>query len=339
MKTTIRFIYFLSICMLASACQEKNDDEKNSPPASPTLVAPSDAAGGVNTSPALVWACVDPDNDAVTYSIYLSANNPPDSLVISDLATAPYSITGLDYLKSYYWQVVAKDPEGAETKGPVWSFTTTANAGPDVPQTPGPDHQALDIPLAQRLSWWPSTDIEHDIVRYDVYLSEMNPPLALIADNLELPVFDITGLQSSKTYYWQVVARDNYGNATPGPVWQFSTLIDFRDGFVGTYKCMEIYSYFCPNGEEMNWCTDTVSFDYRISIEKLNVASLLVKMSESYSYEASYQEWNDTFECNDCPGPQDYVSFFGNDSIKSYMRSGPLNSYRFSGRKENPGKN
>jgi hypothetical protein len=130
-----------------------------------------------------------------------------------------------------------------------------------------------------------------------------------------------------------VLAKASYGNATPGPVWQFSTLIDFRDGFVGACKCMKTYFYFCPNGDEMNWCTDTVSFDYPISVEKFNEESQMVKMSESYSYEAIYQEWNDTFECIDCPGPPNYVRFFGNDSTESYLRFGPLNSYTYFGKR------
>jgi len=306
--------------MLASACQEKNDDEKNSPPASPTLVAPTDAADGVNTSPAFVWACVDPDNDAVTFSIYLSANNPPDSLVISDLATAPYSITGLDYFKSYYWQVVAKDPEGAETKGPVWKFTTTANAGPGAPQTPGPDYMAIDIPLTQRLSWWPCTDTEQEIVRYDVYLSEVNPPNALIASELELPLFDIAGLESSKTYYWQVVAKDSYGNATPGPVWQFSTLIDFRDGFVGEYDCM----WKCITahvGDSVVVEIDT-GYNHIIGIEKFADSSLKVINMGGWppNYEFRYVPGGNSVRFEDPfgSGPDDYVEFFENDSIHGY---------------------
>jgi hypothetical protein len=104
MKTSTSFLYFLSICILAYSCQEKNDDEKK-----------------------------------------------------------------------------------------------TANAAPTVPQTPVPDNQAIDIPLVQRLRWSPCTDSEMDIVMYDVFLSEANPPKTLIASDLELPLFEYAALESLKT--------------------------------------------------------------------------------------------------------------------------------------------
>ena len=97
MRVLTRFFNFISICILAYACQEKNDDEKNNPPASPTLVAPNDAAENIGISPVLVWECSDPDEDMITYSIYFSANNPPDSIVISNHSTANYTITGLEF--------------------------------------------------------------------------------------------------------------------------------------------------------------------------------------------------------------------------------------------------
>jgi len=235
MKTSTIFIIFL-ICFLTYACQEKNDDDKNSPPAQPTLIAPSNADDNVNTSLNLVWECVDPDNDSVTYNVYFSANNPPDSLVISNLVSASYSIAGLE---------------------------------------------------------------------------------------------------SSKTYFWQVVAKDSYGNETTGPVWSFSTIIDFRDGFTGNYYCLVTRSYFCPSGDTMNWCTDTLADKKQVLVEKVQERFLLIRVSESYSFEAEYQEWSNTFECIDCPGPPDYIRFFPNDSIYVYVRVGVLNSYNYYGIKIN----
>ncbi|KAF0204732.1 MAG: PQQ enzyme repeat-containing [Bacteroidetes bacterium] len=231
MKSSTRFFIFL-ICFLAYACQEKNDDDKNSPPAQPTLIAPSNADDNVNTSLNLVWECVDPDNDSVTYNVFFSANNPPDSLVTSNLVPASYSIAGLE---------------------------------------------------------------------------------------------------SSKTYFWQVVAKDSYGNETKGPVWSFSTIIDFRDGFTGNYNCLVTRSYFCPSGDTMNWCKDTLADNKQVLVEKVQERFLLIRVSESYSFEAEYQEWNNTFECTDCPGPPDYIRFFPNDSIYVYVRVGVLDSYNYYG--------
>lgn len=236
MEGAIRFFFLAIIYILAYACQGKNDNEINSPPAFPTLIAPAESLENVNTSIDLVWECVDPDNDAVTYSIYISKNSPPDSLVISNLALASFSIEGLETSTTYYWQVVAKDSDGNETKGPVWSF---------------------------------------------------------------------------------------------------STIIDFRDGFIGTYNCLVTRLYFCPVGDTMNWCTDTFADKRQVTVEKGLEKLLLIRVSESHSFEAAYQEWNNSFECIDCPGPPDYIRFFPNDSIYIYVRAGVLNSYNYYGTKIN----
>jgi len=238
MKATKRFFYLVCICIFAYACQEKNDDEKNSPPASPTLIAPDEALENVNTSIDLVWECNDPDNDALTYSIYFSANNPPDSLVISNLVPASYSIAGLEL---------------------------------------------------------------------------------------------------SKTYYWQVVAKDSYGNETRSPVWQFSTLIDFRDGFVGEYNCW----YKCVTayvGDSVVVVIDT-GYNKIIGIEKFSDSSLKVSNMGGWppNYEFRHVPFGNRvfFEDPHGNGPDDYVEFFGNDSIHGYDYFNWVHECHYYGKKIN----
>jgi hypothetical protein len=198
----------------------------------------------------------------------------------------------------------------------------TANAAPTVPQTPVPGNQAIDIPLTQRLSWSPCSDPEMDIVKYDVYLSEANPPNTLIANDLELPLFEDATLESSKTYYWQVLAKDSYGNATPGPVWQFSTLIDFRDGFVGEFDCRWERTHATVIGGDSVIVEITYGDNYTIGIEKFADSSLKVFNMGGWppNYEFRYVPGGNTIRFEDPygTGPDDFVEFFGNDSIHGY---------------------
>ncbi|MBN2791579.1 MAG: hypothetical protein JXQ81_03625, partial [Desulfuromonadales bacterium] len=87
------------------------------------------AAGGsdIAVDADLSWSGGDPDvGDSVTYDVYFGSDNPPTALVSDDQTELTYDPGTLDYNTTYYWKIVARDNHGAETSGPVWSFTTTA---------------------------------------------------------------------------------------------------------------------------------------------------------------------------------------------------------------------
>ncbi|MFZ0390338.1 MAG: choice-of-anchor D domain-containing protein [Calditrichia bacterium] len=52
----------------------------------------------------------------------LVANNDPSVQVLSDTLASSYSPSSLMYTETYYWKVVAKNPNG-NTEGPIWAFT------------------------------------------------------------------------------------------------------------------------------------------------------------------------------------------------------------------------
>lgn len=59
---------------------------------------------------------------------------------------------------------------------------------------------------------WQSTDVENDIVGYDVYLATENPP-ALVLENTSDVSFQDT-LTQGMTYYVEVVTKDTTGNSS-----------------------------------------------------------------------------------------------------------------------------
>ena len=103
---------------------------------STTTQNPYNGATGVLTLPVLEWAGGDSDgaSDMVTYSIYLSTNSNPTTLI--GTVTQPGNVSPISYTltqtlstsTTYYWKVVPKDSKGA-TPDPedihVWNFTTT----------------------------------------------------------------------------------------------------------------------------------------------------------------------------------------------------------------------
>jgi hypothetical protein len=101
--------------------------EENQPPYEPADPWPAD--GAVNQLPPLVltWTGGDPDEDEVTYDVYLDPGEvAPQTPVCEDLASPVCNPVALLDDTGYNWQVLATDAHGATTAGPVWAFSTAA---------------------------------------------------------------------------------------------------------------------------------------------------------------------------------------------------------------------
>ena len=88
---------------------------------------------------------------------------------------------------------------------------------------------AQNIPLEVILRWEKSEDPEKDEEVYDVYFGQQGN-LKLIASNLKTLEYSIKELETSKTYEWKVIAKNNYVAQTESKLQSFSTVS------VGTLK-------------------------------------------------------------------------------------------------------
>lgn len=98
----------------------------NRPPNIPKTPTPADGATGVPVDNTLSWECSDPDGDSLTYDVYFGTNSNPPLVKVGHTSTL-YIPGTLQYGTTYYWKIVAKDGNGWETAGPVWSFFTDVN--------------------------------------------------------------------------------------------------------------------------------------------------------------------------------------------------------------------
>ncbi len=102
----------------------KDEENPNFPPVKPHTPNPDNGAEIQSTSLTLSWQCSDPESEGLSYSIYFGdAEYPP--LAESNLSENSYLVTGLDMNTTYYWRIVAKDPQNNTSESFVWHFSTT----------------------------------------------------------------------------------------------------------------------------------------------------------------------------------------------------------------------
>jgi len=199
------------------------DGVENNPPYTPSNPNPANQNTNANLDVILSWTGGDPDGDPVAYDVYFgTASDPPQ--VSSGQSATTYDPGTLDYDITYYWKIVAWDDKYASTTGPVWEFTTEeeANTPPYEPSNPSPSDGATDVNVNIDLSWT-GGDPDGDPVTYDVYFGTVTPP-PQVSWNQPASTYDPGVMDYETTHYWKIVNRDNRGESTAGPIWDFTTV-------------------------------------------------------------------------------------------------------------------
>jgi len=201
--------------------------EENQPPNTPSNPSPADGVTNQAINVHLSWSGGDPDSDPVTYDVYFKANDSNFGEPISPgQSETTYDPGTLSYETHYYWKIVASDDHGASTSGPVWDFTTgsSPNNPPNTPSYPSPSDGATDQSINVHLSWTGGDPDSGDTVTYDVYFkasdSNFGEPTS---PGQSGTTYDPGTLSYNTHYYWKIVATDNHGASTEGPVWDFTT--------------------------------------------------------------------------------------------------------------------
>lgn len=244
---------------------EVQEGSANQPPSQPVAISPENGSQAVATSIQLQWTVTDPENDPLLYDIYLDTESPP-ALAKSNHEGSSYDTPILEQNTTYFWKIIAKDDQGGQTEGQLWSFTTGgtgpgANRPPNPPTSPYPEHMSQNRPLNQILQW-EASDPNGDALRFDVYFGTSEEP-TLRGENITStshnPLNDL--LEPNTTYYWQIKAKDN-DTSTMSDLWQFQTgssvpdcpseFTDIRNN--RTYKTVQI-GMQCWMAESLNYGT------------------------------------------------------------------------------------
>ncbi|MCK5209994.1 MAG: hypothetical protein KAQ79_18295, partial [Cyclobacteriaceae bacterium] len=67
---------------------------------------------------------------------------------------------------------------------------------------------------------WNGSDVDNDIIGYDLYFGTTNPP-DLFESNLQESVQTDVQVESDSIYYWSVTTKDAHGNSSDSGIFQF----------------------------------------------------------------------------------------------------------------------
>ena len=196
----------------------------NRPPVAAYDPVPANFSENQSDGITLRWAGSDPDGDPVTYDVLFAAQGSEMKIVAGNLSEAGYKVDGLIQFKTFFWQVITRDQYNAVTASPIWQFKTgdLGNFAPYVPGMPVPEDLSVNQLPATLCTWTGGDPDQNDIVTYSLMFGTDRNNLQLKVKTRQT-VMQLESLELGRTFFWQVIAADNRGKETAGPVWRFST--------------------------------------------------------------------------------------------------------------------
>jgi hypothetical protein len=128
--------------------------------------------------------------------------------------------------------IAEKDENNNEYTKTITVSSAPSGQPPSKPSNPSPADGATNQPTSLTLSWSSS-----GATKYDLYFgTNSNPPLK--ASDLTSNQYSVSNLSPGTTYYWKVVAKNDYGQ-TEGDVWRFTTATQVTGRFnIGDRVCV-----------------------------------------------------------------------------------------------------
>ncbi len=186
----------------------------------PTPLQPQNNALNVAVLPLFEWTAV---SNAVSYQIQVATNPNFEPTVIdeTDIVLSQFQVgLPLEETTQYYWRVRAYDLEGNSSYWSYkWGFITE---GPiDAPILTSPENY-LEIAPTTPIYYWEAV---FAATGYNLQVSDVNDFSNLVVDvNVNTTSYASTiDLNIATTYYWRVMANNQFVNSEWSEVWEFTT--------------------------------------------------------------------------------------------------------------------
>lgn len=226
---------YMAICIIAVllACQEKiNPPEEppleNYPPTAPSNLLPPNDASGVTEDFVLAWESSDPDGDWLTYDVYFGLDDIPvfyGARVSQNYYRSPWprqSRAKELLIQIYQQQDSYRNQHGAYCLNGVTTYAGDSSFAilgifPDTSDS----YSYVMAAAANTFTCTATANIDFDAA-IDAWFINQTGSLTSSANDLDQPSLDTLFLPLS-VYYWQVIAYDDHGHETPGPIWYFTS--------------------------------------------------------------------------------------------------------------------
>lgn len=231
MKAIHYSFFFLLLALLFSCGGDDNGGENPGPhpvaaPEAATLVFPD------NNTECNEGEIVSDTESSVTFTWNASEYTDTYSVNLDNLNAGTSGTTEVDTNEAtltilrgtpYEWSVTSKAEGTSETaESSSWKFYNAGAATlshPPFPADATDPKSGSSVAEGTVTLEWEASDVDGDIVSYDVYLDENNPPQTLIG-NTSTETIDYEAV-SGNVYYWSVITIDNAGNTSDSAVFQF----------------------------------------------------------------------------------------------------------------------
>lgn len=216
--------------LMSLACKK---DKVSKSPEGAILVFPlqnSECTTGVSVNETLSQVTFEWQPAANTELYVLSAVNLNTNTPQTITTAATSASLSIEKGAPYSWTVTSSNSDSDITAASEnWLFY---NAGPQVNYAPFPAQ--IVSPVSGRtvqmdqnnqvLLRWSGADIEDDIIGFEVYFSETNPPTTLLSATDATTMEVLANVSSGGTYYWSVITTDSNGNTSDSGIYDFKVL-------------------------------------------------------------------------------------------------------------------
>ncbi len=203
-----------------------NPPVTNTAPSTPALIFPVNSQTCTAHNLELNWGLAsDPEGDTVSYVVEVATNSDFSTLFLNEHTTTTNQTVTLEKGVIYYWRVKAVDSEENESEyATVQTFFSEPDASihtlPAAPIVTSPSLGASVSGSTANLAWTAEAT-NGDELLYDLYFGDTNPPV-LYAEDIAVNSTSVPVVANTR-YYWRVIVKDAYQNATIGQLWNFET--------------------------------------------------------------------------------------------------------------------
>ena len=183
----------------------------------PALLSPANQTVDLDTALTLVFSSAP---GAVSYEYQLSDTTDFSRLVASGEGTdTTATVSGLEYLTSYYWRARAIGAQDTSDWSAAFSFATKI-AAPAAPLLSSPEDGSTAQPLSLNLVWVAANRAASYLVELSAS-SDFSDPL--VQESTTDTSYFVSGLENLTSYYWRVQSVNATASSAFSEAWTFET--------------------------------------------------------------------------------------------------------------------